>query len=173
MISPGFLLPAREKVATDESLKQRALEGFVGVRPYVSSGLKTGIPAAVMGKLLVGEGKVSTRAGQVLGVLGATAGVADEALKQWASRNKRRKAARTILKAASWKMRKAASMAGDLRRTGIGGVKRPAFPTDDSKRMAERALKASQREGRFGGGLRLPKTPVQPTAPKPLKLSGF
>lgn len=159
--------------ASDDGLKQRALEGFVKARPYVSAGLKAGVPAAVMGKLLVGEGKAGTRAGQVLGVLGAGAGVTDEALEQWARRNKRRREAKTILKHASWKMRKVAAMAGDLRRTGIGGVKRPAFPTEDSKRHAERKLKASQKEGKYGGGLHLPKKVGLPDAPKRPKLSGF
>lgn len=48
-------------------------------------------------------------------------------------------------------MRKVAAMAGDLRRTGIGGVKMPAFPTEDSKQQAFVDLQKTQRVGAAGG----------------------
>ena len=48
-------------------------------------------------------------------------------------------------------MRKVAAMAGDLRMKGMGGVARPAFPTEDSKLPAFDALKQDQRVGQAGG----------------------
>lgn len=48
-------------------------------------------------------------------------------------------------------MRKVAALAGDLRRKGIGGVKRPAFPTEDSKQMAFKGLAKAQRVGEAWG----------------------
>jgi hypothetical protein len=40
-------------------------------------------------------------------------------------------------------------MAGDLRRLGLGGVKRPPFPTEDSKRQAFNMLRNSKQPGLF------------------------
>ena len=48
-------------------------------------------------------------------------------------------------------MRKVAAMAGDLRPRGIGGVKEPAFPTEDSKQIAFKDLSKTQRIGEVGG----------------------
>ena len=48
-------------------------------------------------------------------------------------------------------MRKVAAMAGDLRKKGMGGVKRPAFPTEDSKLPAFGSLRKDQSVGQAGG----------------------
>ena len=48
-------------------------------------------------------------------------------------------------------MRKVAAMAGDLRMKGMGGVKRPAFPTEDSKLSAFSTLKKDQGVSQAGG----------------------
>ena len=44
---------------------------------------------------------------------------------------------------------KVAAMAADLRRTGIGGVKRPAFATEESKQYALNAFNTTKRPGEF------------------------
>lgn len=58
-------------------------------------------------------------------------------------------------------IRKVASLAGDLRRNGIGGVKRPPFPTEDSKRHANTLMNQSQRPGQFTGYSK-PKNLIKP-----------
>jgi hypothetical protein len=47
-------------------------------------------------------------------------------------------------------IRKIAAMAVDARRLGLGGVKRPPFPTEDSKQMAGGLLHQTQRVGAAG-----------------------
>ena len=86
--------PAEEtKEAADlGEAKTKALEGFVAARPYVSSTVQAAVPAAVLGGILGGP-----RMAKTLGVIGGGAGVANEALKQWAEKNKRRKLSKKIL----------------------------------------------------------------------------
>jgi hypothetical protein len=44
---------------------------------------------------------------------------------------------------------KLAAMATDLRELGIGGVKRPPFPTEDSKRLALNTFNSAKKPGLF------------------------
>lgn len=73
--------------------KQKAMEGFAKVRPYVASGVKAGLPAAVLGNIYGGK-----RTAKVFGAVGAGAGVLNEALQNWAEKNKRRRVAKELLK---------------------------------------------------------------------------
>ena len=69
-------------------------------------------------------------------------------------------------------MRKVAAMAGDLRRAGIGNVKQPPFPTEDSKQLANKNLNLSTRPGKFTNQtepkhLRKPGPPISTVATTP------
>jgi hypothetical protein len=44
---------------------------------------------------------------------------------------------------------KTAALAGDLRKTGEAGVKRPPFPTEDAKQMAYSQLKSARNVAKF------------------------
>ena len=72
--------------------KQKALGTFAAARPYVASGVKAGLPLAVLGNLYGGK-----RAAKIFGAVGAGAGVANEALQSWAEKHKRRAVAKKIL----------------------------------------------------------------------------
>lgn len=148
------------KVLTRER-KEKAISGFAAARPYVSSAVKAGVPSAIMAKMLMGEGAKGTRAAQVAGVLGAGAGLANRALKNWALKHKRKGIAKEILKQGSGEMRKIAAMAADLRMKGLGGVPRPPFPTEDSKAMALNKFKSSAKPGKFMNVAK-PKTLIKP-----------
>ena len=131
------------KIAEDQKpVKERALESFVKVRPYAASGFGAGVPAAVFGKIVGGEGPTGSRLARTLGIVGAGLGMGNEALKQWAKKNKRRRISKAILS-------KNAAMAGDLRTLGLGGVKRPPFPTEGSKSLAFKQFRASTKPGKF------------------------
>jgi hypothetical protein len=80
-----------EKMAADD-LKTKALGGFASARPYVASAFKAGVPAALLGGVMGGP-----RAAKVMGAVGAGLGVTNEALENWAEKNKRKAVARKIL----------------------------------------------------------------------------
>lgn len=154
------------KVLTRER-KEKAIGAFARVRPYVASGVKAGVPAAVMTKMLLGEGgsdvakKRGSRIVRTVGLLGAGAGMANRALKEWAARHKRKGVAKEILKEGSAEMRKIAAMAGDLRMKGLGGVPRPPFPTEGSKSLAFNKFRNASKPGAFQNVAK-PKTLIKP-----------
>lgn len=126
-----------EKISSEKS--DRVMETVVKARPYAAGAFKAGVPAGFFGGILGGP-----KLARIFGITGAGLGAANEYLRQWARKHKRLKAAREILK-----QEKLGAMAGDLRRTGLGGVKRPPFPTEDSKRMAFNMLRNSKQPGLF------------------------
>lgn len=73
--------------------KQKALGAFAKARPYVAAGVKSGVPAAVLGNVYGGS-----RAAKIFGAIGAGAGVLNKSLKDWAEKNKRTQVAKQILK---------------------------------------------------------------------------
>ena len=56
---------------------------------------------------------------------------------------------------------KAAALGVDLRQKGLGGVKRPSFETEDSKKQAFGLLRNSQEVGKFTN-MTKPQTLVKP-----------
>lgn len=146
-----------DKLGSDKTkkYKRKAIRGAVEARPWVSSGVKGAIPAAVAANFLIPATsekgmRYKSRIVAGVGALGAAAGVADRALKRWAKRNPRSAAAKQLKKQSSAdNMRKVAAMAADLRRTGIGGIKRPPFATEDSKRFANNQLDNSKVPGYY------------------------
>lgn len=72
--------------------KEKAIGAFAKARPYVAGGFTAGVPAALLGGVLGGKKTAKT-----LGVLGAAAGVTNEALKDWAEKHKRKRVAKEIL----------------------------------------------------------------------------
>jgi hypothetical protein len=128
----------------EEDTKERVMQGFVKSRPYVAGAIKTGLPAALVAKTVLDKPWVTRAA--LLG--GAGLGVANEAIKRWAQKHPRGSLAKEIKKQGSV-IRKVAAMATDLRRTGIGGVKRPPFPTEDSKQQAFQTFQNAQQPGKF------------------------
>lgn len=135
--------------------KRKAIRGAVEARPWVSSGVKGAIPAAVAANFLIPATsergmKYKSRIVAGVGALGAAAGVADRALKRWAKKNPRSAAAKQLKKqGGAHTMRKVAAMAADLRRKGLGGVQRPPFATEDSKRFANNQLDNSKIPGYY------------------------
>ena len=79
------------KVFTKER-KEKAIGAFAKARPYVAGGFTAGVPAALLGGVMGGKKTAKT-----LGIIGAAAGVTNEALKDWAEKNKRKRVARKIL----------------------------------------------------------------------------
>ena len=174
-----------EKLGAEESLKDRAMTGFVKARPYIAGAAKTGLPAALAGRMLFdtaakGSASRAAHAGRTFGLIGAGAGVANVALQRWAQKHKRNKAAKEILKESAALMRAQepmrkvamAASAADLRRTGIGGVKRPAFATEGSKGFAEKQLTNAKKPGKFFGmakprNLQAPGPSIKQVSPLP------
>lgn len=146
-----------EKLGESQSdkAKQTMMRGAVAARPWVSSAVKGAIPAAVAANFLIPTTSelATKRKGRVvagIGALGALAGVADRALKDWAQKHPRSELATKLKKQGSAEtMRKVAAMAADLRMKGLGGVKRPPFATEDSKQFAFNQLKNSKAPGNF------------------------
>ena len=132
---------AGEKLAGEKS--DKAMETFVRARPYVVSSVKAGVPPAILGGIIGGPKTAKT-----FGMIGAGLGATDTYLKQWAKKHSRRKAAKTFIKATK-EQKKLAALGGDLRRKGIGGVKRPPFPTEDTKRHAFNMLRNAKQPGMF------------------------
>ena len=126
----------------------------MAARPWVSSAVKGAIPAAVAANFLIPASspeamKHKSRIVAGFGVLGAGAGVADRALKNWGRRHPSTEEAKYLRKQGAAVMRKVAAMAADLRMKGLGGVKRPPFATEDSKQFAFNQLKNSKAPGYF------------------------
>jgi hypothetical protein len=70
----------------------RAMHGFAGARPYAVGAVQAGVPAAVLGNIVGGR-----RLGIIAGLGGAGLGATNEALKQWAEKNKRTALAKKLL----------------------------------------------------------------------------
>lgn len=164
-----------EKLGSVSEKKEKAIGAAASARPWIKSGVTAAIPAAVAANFLIPASKEPwlSRKGKIVagvGALGAGAGIADRALKDWAEKNKRKAIAKQILKTSSAEylvpakqllIRKVASLAGDLRMNGLGGVKRPPFPTEDSKRFARNQFMRAQKPGAFAGYAK-PKNLLKP-----------
>ena len=143
------------KIAEDKTLKTRAIEGAVSARPWAKRAITGAIPAAVAANFLLPfEGPTKKKLVAAAGLMGGGLSMGDLALRRWAKKHPRRVAAKALkrqseLKKHSAAMRKVAAMATDLRRTGIGGVKRPPFATEDSKGHASQQFQNSQKPGMF------------------------
>ena len=72
--------------------RDRLMEGFATARPYVVSGVKAGVPAALLGKVFFGD-----KSAKGLAVVGSGLGVANQALKDWAEKHKRKAVAKKLL----------------------------------------------------------------------------
>ena len=83
--------------ARERPLRERVTEKAYQARPYVVSGIKAGVPAALFGKIMVGEGAKGSHAARIAGLTGAGLGIANEAMQRWAEQNRRRALARKIL----------------------------------------------------------------------------
>jgi hypothetical protein len=130
-----------EKIAEDESAKKKAIRGAVTARPWVKDTVKGAVTGGIAANLLFGQRKKITSAGALMGA-GAAAG--DRLLRGWAKKNPRRKAAKELRE-----QTKLGALGGDLRRNGIGGVKRPPMPTEDSKQHAAQQFMNSTKPGKF------------------------
>lgn len=85
------------KVAADETFREKVMGGLSEARPYAVSGIKAGVPAALFGKIMIGEGPKASHAARIAGLVGASLGVGNEAMKRWAEQNKRQALAKKIL----------------------------------------------------------------------------
>lgn len=136
-----------DKIAGER--KDRVIGAAAKAQPWVSSAVKAAVPAALSAQFLIPatEQPWLGRKSKIVagaGALGAGAGIVHRYLKEWARKHKRHKTAKEILR-----QEKLGAMAGDLRMKGLGGVKRPPFPTEDSKRHAFGMLRNAQKPGIF------------------------
>lgn len=83
--------------SAEEPRREKVMKGFAQARPYVVGGIKAGVPAALFGKIMAGEGPAGSKAARIAGVTGAGLGVANEYMKQWAEKNKRKDVAKRLL----------------------------------------------------------------------------
>jgi hypothetical protein len=83
----------KEAKVNAEDAKSKALEGYAKARPYIISGVKGAVPAALLGGVLGGK-----KGSKVFGAVGAAAGVTDRALRSWAEENRRNRAAKALLR---------------------------------------------------------------------------
>jgi len=157
-------LAAEETEGTKEKLMRKA----VAARPWIKRFVGSAIPTAVAANFLVPLGGSKTeglKRGLVAGagLLGGSAGVADLAMKRWAEKNPRSSLSQQIQKEGAANLfLKVAAMATDLRMKGIGGVKRPPMPTEDSKQKAFQNFENSTQPGKF----------LNSTQPKHLRAPG-
>lgn len=139
----GGFFDELEKIAADDlSIKEKLLSGIDKIRPYAQSAVKGAIPGTIMGGA-VGALRGSQGAKMpLIGMgIGAGLGLADQALDDLAERRKYKKLLTSYHE-------KSSSMAGDLRRTHVGGA-RP--PTELSKGPSVQRFKESRNVARFGG----------------------
>jgi len=120
--------------------------------PWVKRGITSAVPAAVAANYMIplGDSPIKKRIVAGMGILGGAAGLFDMA----AHRNDAPAKTAEV-------MRKVAALAGDLRRLGMAGVKRPAFPTAGSLTQPSQRLKKSQNLGKFFGSVK-PKDLIKP-----------
>lgn len=99
--SPPSMDEETEKAAEKKQKRrvESALRSFAAARPYAVSAVKAGVPAAVLGGIM-GAGKSGVRGARtakIMGVLGAGAGMANQAVKDWAEKHPRKKLSKEIL----------------------------------------------------------------------------
>jgi hypothetical protein len=148
--------------------KQKTLSDRVEeMRPWVHRAVTSAVPASVATGFLIpaAESAFKRRALAGAAVLGGGAGLVDLALQK-SNKKKRRKIVKHggvefVVPEYQATIRKVAAMAGDLRMNGDAGVKRPAFPTEESKSVANQSLDASQKHGKFFGSVK-PKDLTKP-----------
>jgi hypothetical protein len=163
-----------EKIANEAKKDEdrKTLMGrAVAARPWVVSAAKGALPTASLAALLPVNPKLDgltesaaiehakNRAGKLkskliagAALLGTAAGVTDRAMKEWAVKHPRSTESKQLagqFKTDKGEFKKTSAMAGDLRRNGIGGVKEPPFPTEDSKQRAEHQYNMSTKPGQF------------------------
>lgn len=86
------------KTSSDSNGRRKKLiSHFTGARPYLSSAVKAALPAAVVGKIVVGDGPKGLRAARLFAAAGGALGATDRALQNWAQRNKRDPLAKKVL----------------------------------------------------------------------------
>lgn len=85
--------PAVGKTASSKGTKEKAMRSFVAARPYLSSAAKAAVPAAMLGGVYGGP-----RSAKLFGAIGATGGLVNQALKDWAQTHKRKDVAKDILR---------------------------------------------------------------------------
>lgn len=167
-----------EKISADVAAKKKdeksskLMRGVVNARPWVTSAAKGALPAASLAALLPVNPDISkARTGKaieaiklhaqkrkskmiaVVGGLGAAAGLSDRYMKDWAAKHPKSDVSKKLhgqMQAEKGEFKKTSAMAGDLRKKGLGGVKEPPFPTEDSKQKAEQQLNSSHKPGHFG-----------------------
>lgn len=150
-------LAEKEVSQKKEDLGTRTMRSFVRARPYAAGFMKGGLPSALVAKTLFpgGESAAAKHLGRyvplaALGIGGAL-GVTNEAIQRWAAKNPKTGISKEIEKGGGVAntFLKVTAMATDLRTTGIGGVKRPPMPTEDSKQKAFQAFENSTKPGKF------------------------
>ena len=150
---------AAKLASSNKSVAERAEEA----RPWVHRAVTSAIPAAVATNFLIPSDSPLKRK-FITGALlaGGAGGLVDMALQR-SSRNRRRRKVKvsSVQPGHQILMRKVAAMAGDLRMKGMAGVKRPAFPTEGSKSVANQSLDRAQKPGRFSGTVK-PKDLTKP-----------
>jgi len=139
----GAFFDELEKLAQDDmSIKDRLLKGIDTARPYFRRAGQLAIPGTIVGGA-VGAIRGSHGAKMpLIGMgVGAGLGLLDKGLEDLSEQRKYRKLLQSY-------QEKKSSMAGDLRRSFVGGA---AFPTEESKSPAVQRFKTSSNVGRFGG----------------------
>jgi predicted nucleic acid-binding Zn finger protein len=141
----GGFFDELEKIAKDDlSIKEKMLRGVDTARPYFRKAVSGAVPGTLLGSAvgaLSGRGAASPRYTLAGMGIGAGLGMADQALEDLSERRKYKKLLQSYHE-------KESSMAGDLRRTHVGGAK---MPTELSKGPAVQRFKESRNVGRFGG----------------------
>lgn len=132
--------------------KEKMLHGAVKAAPWAKRFSTSAIPAAVAANFLLPlkNAHVKSRIVAGVGLLGGGLGVGDMGLKRWAASHPQSNISRELQKeGVANTFLKVAAMATDLRTTGLGGVKRPPMPTEDSKQKAFKAFENSTKPGKF------------------------
>lgn len=173
---PGFF-DELQKLAEEEVKHERLMNAVSSAKPWVTSAVKGAVPAALVSNIALPmmDSPLKKRIASGSALLGAAAGVGDLAMKRWAQKHPNHPTAEKIVSAqtpAEVPIRKVAAMAADLRRLGTAGVKRPAFPTEGSKDIANKAFNQASRIGSFVGraspkNLVAPGPSVSQIAPRP------
>lgn len=163
---PPKLEPLEEK-------HEQKIRSMVSARPWVTSAAKGALPAASLAALLpvnpaidplkkppaeeimlanIAARRKKSKIIASAAAIGAGAGLLDRYLKEWAMRHPRSETTKKLTKqiaAEKGEFNKISAFAGDLRRLGIGAVREPPFPTEDSKRLAMRLLNLAKKPGEF------------------------
>lgn len=173
---PGFF-EELQKLAEEEVKHERLMNAVSSAKPWVTSAVKGAVPAALVSNIAIPmmDSPLKKKITSTSALLGAAAGVGDLAMRRWAQRHPQHPTAEKVLASqpvAEAPIRKVAAMAADLRRLGMAGVKRPAFPTEGSKSLANKAFSRASRTGSFVGqaspkNLVAPGPSISQIAPRP------